>query len=115
MLAMSIELARTPSAGVRNSGRGTGQPQGVAQWERRGGTHPSVSHLVHIALSTRVRFEWLATGRGVCKASGEELTVSTPTQDYVRDDLEGNVLSLLRRLPPRKRQVAQSIIEMLVV
>jgi len=87
----------------------------VAQWERRGGTHPSVSHLAHVAVSTRVRFEWLATGRGICKANGEELTVSTPAQDYVRDDLESNVLSLLRRLPPRKRQVAQSIIEMLVV
>lgn len=119
MLAMSdrIRAART-SAGMSQTQLAveTGvKRSAVAQWERRGGTHPSVSHLAHIAVSTRVRFEWLATGRGVCKASGEELTVNTPAQDYVRDDLEGNVLSLLRRLPPRKRQVAQSIIEMLVV
>ena len=85
----------------------------VAQWERRGGTHPSVSHLARIAVVTHVRFEWLATGRGCGKPEGEELETTQPATDYVRNDLEGNILSLVRRLPPRKRQVAHDIIEML--
>ena len=85
----------------------------VAQWERRGGTHPSVSHLSRLAVVTHVRFEWLATGRGCGKPDGEELETTQPAADYVRNDLEGNILSLVRRLPPRKRQVAHDIIEML--
>jgi transcriptional regulator with XRE-family HTH domain len=110
MLTMSdrIRGARN-SAGLSQSqlANETGvKRSAVAQWERRGGTHPSV---------TKVRFEWLATGRGCGKADGGELSAATPTADYARNDLEGNILSLLRRLPPRKRQVAQSIIEMLGV
>ena len=119
MLAMSdrIRAART-SAGMSQTQLAveTGvKRSAVAQWERRGGTHPSVSHLAHIAVSTRVRFEWLATGRGQRQFFAAGLARAAPAQDYVRDDLEGNILSLLRRLPPRKRQVAQSIIEMLAV
>lgn len=87
----------------------------VAQWERRGGTHPSVSHLARIAVVTQVRFEWLATGRGCGKPDDEELGAAPPSADYARNDLEGNILSLVRRLPPRKRQVAHDIIEMLGV
>ena len=87
----------------------------VAQWERRGGTHPSVSHLARIAVVTQVRFEWLATGRGCGRADDEELSAAPPSADYARNDLEGNILSLVRRLPPRKRQVAHDIIEMLGV
>lgn len=85
----------------------------VAQWERRDGTHPSVSHLARIAVVTQVRFEWLATGRGCGKGSGDELAAAPPSADYARNDLEGNILSLVRRLPPRKREVAHAIIEML--
>lgn len=33
------------------------------QWER-GYTTPSVDHLVRIAVTLTIRFEWLATGRG---------------------------------------------------
>ena len=87
----------------------------VAQSERRGGTHPSVSHLARIAVVTEVRFEWLATGRGCGKPDDEELGAAPPSADYARNDLEGNILSLVRRLPPRKPKVAHDIIEMLGV
>ena len=117
MLSMSdrIRGART-AAGLSQSQLAleTGvKRSAVAQWERKGSTHPSVSHLARIAVVTHVRFEWLATGRGCGKPEGEELQVAAPTADYVRDALEGNILSLVRRLPPRKRQVAHDIIEML--
>ncbi|WP_282294878.1 helix-turn-helix transcriptional regulator [Stenotrophomonas sp. PS02289] len=117
MLSMSdrIRSART-AAGLSQTQLAleTGvKRSAVAQWERRGGTHPSVSHLARIAVVTHVRFEWLATGRGCGKPEGEELETTQPAADYVRNDLEGNILSLVRRLPPRKRQVAHDIIEML--
>ncbi len=119
MLTMSdrIRGART-SAGLSQTqlANETGvKRSAVSQWERREGTHPSVEHLARIAVVTQVRFEWLATGRGCGKADGGELSAAAPTADYARNDLEGNILSLFRRLPPRKRQVAQSIIEMLGV
>ena len=117
MLSMSdrIRSART-AAGLSQTQLAleTGvKRSAVAQWERRGGTHPSVSHLARIAVVTHVRFEWLATGPGCGKPEGEELETTQPATDYVRNDLEGNILSLVRRLPPRKRQVAHDIIQML--
>jgi len=85
----------------------------VAQWEREGGTFPSVQHMARIAVVTKVRFEWLATGRGSGQADDEaELALNAAATD-TRSELENEVLALLRRLPPRKRQVAHAIIEML--
>jgi len=86
----------------------------VAQWEREGGTVPSVQHLAKLAIVTRVHFEWLATGRGPGRPDDGELP---PPESAVvkaaRSPQENAILSLLRRLPPRKRQVAHAIIEML--
>ncbi|WP_367347165.1 helix-turn-helix domain-containing protein [Stenotrophomonas bentonitica] len=120
MLSMSdrIRAART-TAGLSQSQLATEtgvKRSAVAQWERKEGTSPSVSHLAQIAVVTKVRFEWLATGRGCAKPDGDGLhgTVQ-PNADYVQNDLEGNILSLVRRLPPRKRKVAHAIIEMLGV
>lgn len=110
-----IRSART-SAGLSQSqlAEQTGvKRSAVAQWERRGGTRPSVQNLERVAVITQVRFEWLATGRGSARADGVELAPAKPGADYARDDLEGNILSLVRRLPPRKRQVAHAIIQML--
>lgn len=36
----------------------------VAQWEKSGGSHPTVENSAKIAITTSVNFEWLATGRG---------------------------------------------------
>lgn len=87
----------------------------VAQWERRGGTVPSVQHLSTVAVVTQVHFEWLATGRGPGRPDdGSELPApEAATGDPDRAQQERMILSLLRRMPARKRQVAQAIMEML--
>ncbi len=88
----------------------------VAQWECPKGTTPCVSHLAQIAVITRVRFEWLATGRGLSSTDGEGLDAAVQMNaDHVQNELEGTILSLIRRLSPRKRKMAQAIIEMLGV
>lgn len=87
----------------------------VAQWERQGGTVPSVQNLSTVAIVTQVHFEWLATGRGPGRP-GDGSELPAPEQapgDSTRNAQETTILSLLRRMPPRKRQVAQAIIEML--
>lgn len=86
----------------------------VAQWEREGGTVPSVQHLSKLAIVTQVHFEWLATGRGPGRPGNAELVPpESAAVEPARSPQENAILSLLRRLPPRKRQVAHAIIEML--
>ncbi len=85
----------------------------VAQWEREGGTCPSVTHLAQIAIVTQVHFEWLATGRGPGRPQdGNDLPIPeiTPAE---RNPHEAEILCLLRKMTPRKRKVARAIIEML--
>ncbi|MGN6225062.1 helix-turn-helix domain-containing protein [Pseudoxanthomonas sp.] len=98
------ELAQR--AGVKRSA--------VTQWEREGGTHPSLEHLTLIAVATHVPFEWLATGRG---EAGNHPVFEVPavaSSGQVLDDVEARVLVLLRRLPTRKRQAICALLEMLV-
>jgi len=85
----------------------------VAQWEREGGTSPRVSHLAMIAVVTQVNFEWLATGRGPDRPEDSELPAPPSLVDPGRSPQELEILTLLRRMPPRKRQMAKVIIEML--
>lgn len=90
------------------------QRSAVAQWERDGGTSPSVPHLARIAVVTQVYFEWLATGRGPGRPDdGSELPLPESVVEPTHDPQEREILALLRRMPPRKRQVARAIIEML--
>lgn len=87
----------------------------VTQWEREGGTFPSVQHLARVAIVTQVYFEWLATGRGPGRPEeGNDLPLAaSPAAEAARCAQETEILSLLRRMPARKRQVARAIIEML--
>jgi len=87
----------------------------VAQWEREGGTVPSVQHLSKLAIVTQVHFEWLATGRGPGRPDDGDLAPpeTAVVEAAARNPQENAILTLLRRLPPRKRQVAHAIIEML--
>lgn len=86
----------------------------VAQWEREGGTSPSVTHLAKIAIVTQVYFEWLATGRGPGRPDdGIDLPLPEAEPQPGRNPHEAEILCLLRRMTPRKRQVARAIIEML--
>lgn len=90
------------------------QRSAVAQWEREeGGTSPNVEHLALVAVSTKVRFEWLATGRGVDRLDGNEFELAVMVQDFAQDELESRVLDYVRRLSPKKRQMVCAILEML--
>lgn len=89
------------------------QRSAVAQWEREGGTSPNVEHLALVAVSTNVRFEWLATGRGVERLDGNEFELAVMVQDFAQDELESRVLGYVRRLSPKKRQMACAILEIL--
>lgn len=82
----------------------------VAQWEREGGTHPSVEHLATVSIATRVTFEWLATGRGdpsECPSS----EVSAVAMEYAVDDTEARLLEAIRRLPVKTRHAVCRLIE----
>lgn len=85
----------------------------VSQWENATGTTPSVPHLIQVACETGVCFEWLATGRGPAKPDAGAFDSALMVEDFARDDLESRALSLLRKLPPRKKEAAVAIIELL--
>lgn len=87
----------------------------VSQWEATSGTTPSVAHLARIACETGVCFEWLATGRGPeVPAEPEAFESAVLLMDYAQDELESIGLAALRRMSRQKKQVAVSIIELLV-
>ncbi|MCY7355855.1 MAG: helix-turn-helix domain-containing protein [Lysobacter sp.] len=85
----------------------------VTQWERSGGTTPSVDHLARIACETAVCFEWLATGRGASQPESGAFETALMVQDFARDEWESRVLSGMRRLSGRKKEVATLIVELL--
>lgn len=117
MNAMSIRIrrARTQASLTQSelSKRLGIQRSAVTQWEREFGTSPSVEHLSMIACETNVCFEWLATGRGPCRMDGEAIVEAVISQDYARDELEGHVLSSLRRVTGRRREVVAKVVELL--
>lgn len=92
------------------------QRSAVTQWECQTGTIPSVGHLIRIALETGVCVEWLATGRGPCRADdgdGDDPILAVLTAEYAKDDFESRALVHLRQLPLKKKQAALEILEIL--
>ena len=85
----------------------------VTQWERDGGTHPSIEHLAAISVATNVPFEWLATGRGSA-ALDADVEVPAIAMDYAVDETEARLLEVVRRLPKSKRQAVCALIESIV-
>lgn len=85
----------------------------VTQWERDGGTHPSIEHLAAISIAAGVPFEWLATGRG-SPANNPEAEVPAVAMDYAVDEIEARLLEMVRRLPKQKRQAVCALIEAIV-
>ncbi|WP_279303946.1 helix-turn-helix domain-containing protein [Cognatiluteimonas telluris] len=86
----------------------------VAQWEQSAGTSPSTANLAQVATMTGVRFEWLATGRGHIRPTGDEFEVAVTLADFAQDHVETRVLELLRRLPAKRRAVACRLLEALI-
>lgn len=117
MYAMPIRIRQCRSAaglsqtqlavqvGVRRSA--------VAQWERTGGTSPSVRHLAQVATVTAVCFEWLATGRGPMRTEPGALEPAVQIRDFAKDELENRVLESIRRLSHRNRLMACRIVELM--
>ncbi len=86
------------------------QRSAVAQWERKGGSVPSMSHLIEIALASGVTLEWLGTGRGPVRADEETWTPAVQNLDFAQDEIEYQCLQDLRRLPrPLRENVAEII------
>ena len=84
-------------------GVGTGS-SAVAQWELPAGTSPTVEHLVKIAVSCGVAFEWLATGRGPISLAQSE-TPAVDLSSFAADHVEDRLLIAFRRIPARKREM----------
>jgi transcriptional regulator with XRE-family HTH domain len=114
-IATRIRRART-QAGLTQTevARRLGvQRSAVTQWERKGGTTPSVEHLAQIASETRVCFEWLATGRGPSNPEAGAFDTALMIDDFARDELESRILQGLRRVPDRKREAVVRVVELL--
>lgn len=78
-------------------------PSAVAQWESPGGSSPTVAHLVQIAVSCGVSFEWLATGRGAVAVAAGDVPAIEPAS-FAVDFMEERMLTAFRRVPARKRE-----------
>lgn len=76
-------------------------PSAVAQWELPAGTSPTVDHLIQIAVSCGIAFEWLATGRGDVTIAAE--TPAIDAASFAVDQFEDRLLAVARRIPRRKR------------
>lgn len=96
------ELARR--AGVKRSA--------VTQWEHPTGTLPNAEHMIQIALETGVSFEWLATGRGQMRASGDSES-AVIIGDYAMDAIESSALTYLHSMSTWKKRIALQILETL--
>jgi transcriptional regulator with XRE-family HTH domain len=88
------------------------QRSAVAQWERKDGSHPSMHHLIAIALATGVCLEWLGTGRGPVKPGEDAWTPAMRTDDYAQDDIESECLDSLRKIPFQIRKQLVGIISL---
>lgn len=84
----------------------------VTQWERDGGTHPSIEHLGAISVVTNVPFEWLATGRGDPNRT-PEIEVPAIALDYAANEMEARLLEVVRRLPKSKKRAVCDLIEVM--
>lgn len=87
------------------------QRSAVAQWERKNGSLPSMSHLIAIANATGVCIEWLGTGRGPAKP-GDNWTGVLSKEDIAQDEIETLCLVSLRRMPRRLREQMASLMEL---
>ncbi len=85
----------------------------VAQWECGSGTSPNTAHLAQVAVTTDVCFEWLATGRGPCRPEGNQLDMAAlAIREFAQNECEAKALELLRRLSPKRQQLACKMLEL---
>jgi transcriptional regulator with XRE-family HTH domain len=115
LLATRIRRART-GARLTQTQLATAvgvQRSAVAQWETATGTTPRVEHMKEVAIKTAVNFEWLATGRGPSHLQLVESTETAMLGDIAENEAESRMLELMRRLTPRKQEMACEMVELL--
>ncbi|HET7065475.1 MAG TPA: helix-turn-helix transcriptional regulator [Rudaea sp.] len=88
-------------------------PSAVAQWEGSSKTSPTVEHLIRIAQSCNVAFEWLASGRGETLVIDKEVPAIDPVT-IAQDMLEERLLIAFRRMTTKKREAFVSWLETFV-
>lgn len=119
MIPMSIRIRRARTRAqltqTELARRLAVQRSAVTQWEREGGTVPSVTHLAQIATETGIYFEWLATGRGPSHPVTDEFVNAVVYQDFARDEIESRALVALRRINKRTREPVVRILELFAV
>ena len=76
----------------------------AVQWERPHGTSPSAANLIAIAHATDVSFEWLSTGRGSARVSGDHEAPAIHRDCMAHDLYEEEILSLARKVPHAQRE-----------
>ena len=81
------------------------QRSAVSHWESPAGKNPTVKNLRKIAEIAKVRFEWLATGRGPMGFSRDEELDAIPAAYalLVDDDLEMRFIKAFRELSMQSR------------
>jgi transcriptional regulator with XRE-family HTH domain len=85
----------------------------VSHWESSKPKRPNIGHLLSIAVSTGVQFEWLATGRGAMLACAT-MAVSDPGNGIVVDDAhELELLRAFRDVPLQSRPVLVELAQQL--
>lgn len=69
--------------------------------------------MAEVAIRTSVNFEWLATGRGPSQLELAEPVEAAMLGDIASNELESRILELMRRLSPRKQEMACEMVELL--
>jgi len=86
----------------------------VAQWENPRGTKPDLNHLLCVAVATNVTLDWLATGAGAKstrKSSSQEESPALVLDVFAQNPVEETVLSCLRAMRPRTRDLLVSLVQ----
>ncbi len=86
----------------------------VAQWENPRGTKPDLNHLLRVAVSTNVTLDWLATGSGARssrKSAPQEESPAVVLGLFAQNPVEETVLTCLRAMRPRPRELLVSLVQ----
>jgi transcriptional regulator with XRE-family HTH domain len=78
----------------------------VAQWERTDGPRPTSGNLAKIAVSLKVNFDWLATGRGKSRVVSHhaEETPALELRFFAHNDLEERLLLGFRTMNVQRQK-----------
>jgi transcriptional regulator with XRE-family HTH domain len=85
----------------------------VSHWESSKPKRPNIGHLLSVAVSTGVQFEWLATGRGTMLMSAASAVCDPGNGVVVEDANELELLRAFREVPLQSRPVLVELAQQL--